>query len=64
MLNGKNQDKITCKETYLLDEDNYLLDSEGTYLVEEVGTTKQRIKIDNDLVYLLELKGIEITNAS
>jgi hypothetical protein len=29
-----NADRITHRETYLLDEENYLLDSEGRYLLE------------------------------
>lgn len=63
VLTGNNQDKITYKETYLLDEETYLLDSEGNYLVEEFNSVKQRISIDNGLLYLLQVKGIEIVNA-
>lgn len=56
-----NEDKLTSKETYLLDEDNYLLDSEGNYLLEEWGGQKRRVRLEEDQLYLLSLKGIEIS---
>jgi hypothetical protein len=58
VLTGVNEEKIGYRETYLLDEENYLLDSEGNYIVEEMDGQKQRIKIDSNMIYLLQLKGI------
>ena len=34
VLSGKNENMISFRETYLLDQDNYLMDSEGVYLTE------------------------------
>jgi hypothetical protein len=56
-----NEDKLTSKETYLLDEDNYLLDSEGNYLLEEWRGERRRVRLEENQLYLLSLKGIEIS---
>ena len=48
----------------MLDEENYLMDGEGNYIVEECNDQKQRIKIDDNMIYLLQLKGIEIMSST
>jgi hypothetical protein len=40
------------------------LDSEGVYLVEEVGGQQRRIKIEENQLYLLQAKGIEISGCT
>jgi hypothetical protein len=41
----------------MLDEEHYLLDSSGTYLVSD---KNERIQIQEDQLYFLKVQGIEI----
>jgi len=44
-----------------MDEEGYLLDPSGSYVVESLENgNKQKIKIEKNVMYLLESQGIEI----
>lgn len=45
----------------MIDEEGYLLDAGGNYIVEGLESgAKQKIKIDKNLIYLLETNGVEV----
>ena len=45
VISGINKEGVSRREVYLLDEEDYLLDSEGNYLVEEVDEKQRRIRV-------------------
>ena len=46
---------ISYKQTYMLDENGFILDSRGVYLVDD---SNQRIKIEQEQIYYLRVQGI------
>lgn len=55
----KRVDGLDMNDTYFLDEEGYLMDCRGSYILGEDG---KRVKIQESQIYFLNSHGISIMN--